>query len=80
MRGQRRRKENPITVSGGPDGEVTFLRDEYGELHHFLSSSRPQQTPEMAPFVPRNLVTGRALLVFWPLVPSLDVYRLQWIR
>jgi signal peptidase I len=80
LRGQRRRKENPITVSGGPDGEVTFLRDEYGELHHFLSSSRPQQTPEMAPFVPRNLVTGRALLVFWPLVPSLDVYRLQWIR
>jgi len=80
LRGQRRRKENPITVPGGPDGEVTFLRDEYGELHSFLSMDRPQLTPEMAPFVPRHLITGRALLVFWPLVPSLDVYRLQWIR
>jgi hypothetical protein len=30
--------------------------------------------------VPRELITGRALLVFWPISPRLRLWRLRWVR
>jgi len=74
LRGNLRERENPLYH----DGSI-YLRDEFGELHVL-----PRETPRIhdasAPTVPRHLITGRALLVFWPLRPSLGVYRLKWIH
>ena len=58
---------------------LCFYRDEYGERHVFPVGAE-QIVPLDAPFVPRQMIAGRALLVFWPYAPSLDVYRLGWIR
>ena len=41
--------------------------------------SVPGGSGERAPFVPRELIAGRALLVFWPLVPWKGVLRLKWV-
>ena len=81
LRGNLRgRNENPHKVTGGPDGTEVFFRDEWGERHHFLANESRTLAPERTPFVPRELITGRALLVFWPLMPTESIYRLQWIR
>jgi hypothetical protein len=34
----------------------------------------------LQPFVPRRLITGRAVAVFWPLSLQYSAYRVQWIR
>jgi signal peptidase I len=76
----RGNNENPTLVPGGAEGTRVFFRDEWGELYSFVDHPASQGQPESAPLVPRNLITGRALIVFWPFVPSLNVYRLQWIH
>jgi signal peptidase I len=80
LRGSRRRDENPIDVLDEEGEFTTFFHDEFGERHVFPRRLAYPLTPEAASFVPRELITGRALLVFWPVVPKLDVYRPHWIR
>jgi signal peptidase I len=74
---------NPAQVPGDPEGTRIFFRDEWGELHTFFP--KPGSGPEFdpAPFVPRNLIVGRAVIVFWPLwpfVPDFDMSRIKWVR
>lgn len=76
----RGNNENPTEVSGGPEGTRVFLRDEWGELHTFSARGASKEQAEPAPLVSRALITGRAVAVFWPFVPSLNVWRVQWIR
>jgi hypothetical protein len=87
----RAQNENPQTVVGGAEGPRVFFRDEWGELHTFLArEAQLGPSRELAPFVPRHLVTGRALIVFWPLTALWPpnwfddatpvVWRLKWIR
>ena len=63
---------------------LTWFRDEWGELHVLpTASKRPMlggDHAQPAPFVPRKLITGRALLVFWPLKPWAGITRLKWVR
>ncbi len=65
-------------------GRLTWLRDEWGEQHVFPTSEEielplsERMTP--APFVPRELITGRALLVFWPIKLRLRLWRLRWVH
>lgn len=73
-------ERNPRKVEGEDGEQWTFFRDEFGERHHFPSRAAVRLTPLPASFVPREMIAGRALLVFWPYVPKLDVYRLRWIR
>lgn len=80
VHGNLRRRENPQRVTGGPDGTEIFFEDVQGERYRFLQSEVEPLEPVLAPLVPRHLITGRALLVFWPIVPSLDVVRLKWVR
>ncbi len=80
LRGNSRDRENPVLVPGGPSGTQIFLRDEWGERHVLHSADAVRLADEPCPFVPRELMTGRALLVFWPFVPSLGIYRLKWIH
>ena len=80
IRGNNRNQENPRFVTGRSEGTEVYFDDIFGERHQFLRGELERLPPEPAPLVPRELITGRALLVFWPLVPSLDVYRLKWIH
>jgi len=74
--------ENPLRVPGGEEGTMFFFRDEWGTLHSCLDSERRNAVPvnELRSQVPREMITGRALIVFWPLKPSLRLWRLKWIR
>jgi signal peptidase I len=73
---------NPRRVPGEAGGPRLFFRDEWGELHTFLQQEAERGDPIAAPFVPRELIVGRALLVFWPNNPfnGMDVWRLKWAR
>ena len=55
------------------------VRDLWGQRHD-VPRSGPVEGPEWAPLVPRELIRGRAVGIFWPLRPDLGVYRLAWIR
>lgn len=74
---------NPVRYS--TFGEtMTWFRDEWGEMHNFPQSAEVETPGGLAgvsaPLVPRELILGRALLVFWPFSPSLKIWRLQWIH
>jgi hypothetical protein len=73
---------NPKRVTGEPGGPRIFFRDEWGEMHTFLQGSATRGESVGAPFVPRDLIVGRALLVFWPINPfdGLSAWRLKWTR
>ena len=66
IRGNFYRPQNPLEVLGEPGGKRIFFRDEWGELHNFLDKDANLLPLEDAPYVPRNLVVGRAVIVFWP--------------
>ncbi|MCP3914910.1 MAG: signal peptidase I [bacterium] len=78
--GNNRRQENPRIVPGGEAGNQVFFYDELGERHVFNQRSGQLLPPKQASFVPRELIRGRAVVVVWPIVPSLSVYRLKWVR
>jgi hypothetical protein len=63
-----------------PDGPRVFLRDEWGELHDFVSTESPNANLEWAPFVRRDMILGRAVAVFWPISFAHRVWRLQWVH
>jgi signal peptidase I len=72
---------NPIEAPTD-EGLITFFRDEWGERYAFPSSARrsvPGGSGERAPFVARELIAGRALLVFWPIAPWKGITRLKWV-
>jgi len=81
VRGNNYRGENPARGTG-KEGlrNLVFFRDEWGELHVFTDESSETLTAENAPFVPRELITGRALVVFWPISFKHGVFRLKWIH
>lgn len=82
LRGNNLQTRNPFTVHGTPDGPTTWFRDEWGELWiaPTRQTGKAQPPVENAPFVPRDLITGRAVVVFWPFKWDLRLWRLQWIR
>jgi hypothetical protein len=79
VRGNWRNGENPRTVYG-PEGPVTTLVDEWGERHWFRPEDARRGPPEAAPFVPRAMIQGKALAVFWPLDWKRDIWRLKWVN
>jgi signal peptidase I len=66
------------------EGRLTWFTDEWGESHVFPTDQElprdPQTSTSDAPLVPRELISGRALLVFWPLSPRLRLWRLTWVH
>ena len=82
IRGNFYPSQNPLHVND-EGGTRVFLRDEWGELHDFKFEHGSLGPQEEAPFVPRQLIVGRAVLVFWPLGPFAGdwrIWRLQWAR
>jgi hypothetical protein len=81
VRGNWRDGENPRTVAyGDAAGPLTYLVDEWGEKHWFRRGQARRRAPELAPFVPRDMIQGRALAVFWPLDPLRGIWRLKWVN
>lgn len=86
VRGNARDMNNPPDGTQNPNevveppGSRLFFRDEWGELHTFTSRESMRGSIDPAPYVPRNLITGRAVLVFWPIPPFGSVWRMKWIR
>lgn len=81
VRGNWRDGENPRTLGYGEiDGPLTYLVDEWGEKHWFARGQARRASPEAAPFVPRALIQGKALAVFWPLDPLRGIWRLKWVN
>lgn len=84
LRGNNRENDqeapNPQRVPGAPGGTQIWVRDEWGELYHAPLSQVRELPPQEAPYVPRDRITGRALVVFWPLKWDLKLWRLKWIR
>ena len=78
----RGQEENPQRVPGGPRGTMFFFKDKWGTMHSALDSERKHAEPSnvLSSQVPKRLITGRALIVFWPLKPSFWLWRLKWIR
>lgn len=79
LRGNNRFKENPIFMNTDR-GPTTWFRDEWGEAFVLPSADVRTLAPVDAPFVPRELITGRALLVFWPFSWEHRLVRLKWIH
>jgi signal peptidase I len=81
FRGNHRgNNENPMVVPGMPGGAMEWFRDEYGELHNWRSADAERLSPVDVSVVPRDLITGRAVVVFWPFKPSFRLWRLQWVH
>ena len=90
IKGNLRQTQNPYR-----EGPVTWLEDVYGERHALSVEGTPRLgalpesvepkearhlPPEPAPYVPRDLITGRAIAVFWPVNPLKDLIRFKWIH
>lgn len=71
---------NPFEFHPSEGGSWFRFRDEWGEPWIRQVRERQMLSPERAPLVPRELITGRALLVFWPVLPLRGVHRLEWIH
>ncbi|MEQ1894778.1 MAG: S26 family signal peptidase, partial [Planctomycetota bacterium] len=81
VRGNWRDRENPRIVGyGDAAGPQTYLVDEWGEKHWFERDEARRRAPLFAPLVPRELVHGRAMAVFWPLDPVRGIWRLKWVH
>jgi len=91
VRGNQRQDENPLRFAD--DRDKLFFVDEWGQRHWLArAGSRAagevgapwlvaKQLPaEAAPFVDRELITGRALAVFWPIQPLQRIVRLEWVH
>lgn len=79
LRAHYRGAEHPLSIVGG-DEPMVWLRDEWGEPHLFRAADAAVLSPVEIPFVPRELVTGRALAVFWPYDPLRGIRRFKWVR
>ena len=79
LRGNNRFRENPIQQQT-EQGPMWWFRDQWGEPFVLPSQDFRALPPESSPFVPRALMTGRALLVFWPFSWTHKVARLKWIH
>lgn len=80
--GEVRADSNPYPVPASTRPDYLIFHDDLGERHVIdpAGSRRLENSAEMASFVPRELIRGRAVLVVWPFAFWHDVYRLKWVR
>jgi signal peptidase I len=76
----RARGENPGRGKDEDGVPFTRFRDEWGNVDWIPSAAVTQDLEISAPLVPRRLIQGRALAVFWPILPHRGIVRLGWLR
>ncbi len=92
LTGNLRLGENPSrSVRDSAGREYLRFTDEWGSDHLLRVDGAGADDPapwleaatqldsEPAPFVPRDLIVGRALAVFWPIAPHKGIVRFEWI-
>ncbi len=73
--------ENPSFGPLDPKTPGIRFRDAWGEIHWFGRGSVLQESFKgNAPLVPRELIVGRAIAVFWPIRPLQKLWRVGWLR
>lgn len=73
--------ENPSFGRLADGAPAIRFRDEWGEIHWFARTAVTEESlPGNAPLVPRELILGRALAVFWPIRPFDGLWRLGWLH
>lgn len=75
-RSNRKEDANPYVA---PSGHL-FFRDVWGEVRAFPLGTVQEFPDEKGPTVPRELITGRAVCVFWPVSLRLRTARFSWIH
>lgn len=74
---------NPVRVRDASGIERVFFRDEWGEQRVLATTDELPLDAGLAseaPFVHRELITGRAIASIWPISPRLGVWRPKWVR
>jgi hypothetical protein len=67
----RENDENPTLARLGDGASAIRFRDLWGELHWFSRKAiTAESLPGNEPLVPRELIQGRALAIFWPIRPT----------
>lgn len=78
---ERDGSENPTGGKLSDGTPALRFRDSWGEMHWFARKEITSETGEgNAPLVPRELIQGRGLAVFWPLHPWKGLWRFGWLR
>jgi signal peptidase I len=72
--------ENPTNAVEHDGRMVRLFRDRFGERHTVDADAPGLFEPVPASLVPRELIQGRALAVFWPIKPLSGLWRLTWIH
>ncbi|MCZ6598821.1 MAG: S26 family signal peptidase [Planctomycetota bacterium] len=73
--------ENPLWGLGDGGRPWYGFKDEWGDRHWFpAEESQPGFVEEHAPLVPRHLIQGRAVAIFWPILPHKGIWRLGWLH
>jgi signal peptidase I len=74
--------ENPSFGALEDGRDAIRFRDQWGEIHWFTRADLGpgESLPGNAPLVPRELILGRAVAVFWPLRPLDGLWRLGWLH
>lgn len=80
IRGNWRPGESPSDPVREGGEKFVFFRDVWGERHQIPGDGRNPNERVRYSQVPRELIHGRALAVFWPLKPFQGVWRLGWIH
>lgn len=91
-RGNYRHRENPLPGAGEYGDQVRF-KDTWGEVEWFPRNRVKSEAAirfegllselgpiRREPLVPRSLIQGRAVAVFWPLQPTRRLWRLAWLH
>jgi hypothetical protein len=91
-RGNYRHRENPVPGAGEYGDQVRF-KDTWGEVEWFPRNRVKSEAAirfegllselgpiRREPLVPRSLIQGRAVAVFWPLQPTRRLWRLAWLH
>jgi signal peptidase I len=80
LHGNYRPGENPVSRHLA-EGPAVRFRDHWGEVTWLTGeSARDRTLPGNEPLVPRELILGRGLAVFWPLRPMQGLWRLGWLH
>ena len=72
--------ENPTQGRSAEGGSLLRFRDEWGEVRWFPPSEATPGLEYSVPLVPRSLIQGRAVAVFWPIKPHRGLWRLAWLH
>jgi len=82
LRGNLREGENPIPTRLSDGSGAWRFKDNWGEVHWIADTAVRGQTlvGQPSPLVPRELILGRAVAIFWPIRPVDRLWRVGWLH